>query len=168
MFLYAIIFLSKVIENAVSTLRIIVVANGKKLLGAVLQGIVAIIWICVTGIVVVDVLKDFGKIIAFALGSIVGSYLGSKLEEKIALGNKLLIVIVNNDLGDKIYKKLYNNIVIKFSDVKFNNQIKNVMLIFIPRKKVINITRIIRKIDEDALIISENAFMTVNKKTNEN
>ena len=37
MLLYFIIFISKIIENALSTLRMIVVSNGKKKLGAFLN-----------------------------------------------------------------------------------------------------------------------------------
>ena len=66
MFLYIIIFLSKVVENMLATLRIIVVANGKKLLGAILQGLVALVWVCITGVVVTNILENPFKIIAFA------------------------------------------------------------------------------------------------------
>ena len=77
MLIYIFIFISKIIENALATLRFIVVANGKKLLGAFLNGIIALIWIFVTGIVIINVKEDPIKIIMFCLGSIVGSYLGS-------------------------------------------------------------------------------------------
>ena len=49
-----------------ATLRIIVVANGKKLLGAILQGLVALVWVCITGVVVTNILENPFKIIAFA------------------------------------------------------------------------------------------------------
>ena len=41
---YLLIFISKIIENALATLRLIVVANGKKILGAVLQFCIALVW----------------------------------------------------------------------------------------------------------------------------
>ena len=65
MWIYLAIFFSKIIENAVGTLRLIVVANGKKKLGALLQGIVALVWIFGTGIVIVDINKDIFKIVIF-------------------------------------------------------------------------------------------------------
>lgn len=82
MLIYIAIFFSKILENALSTLRLIVVSNGKKKLGALLQGIIALIWIFVTGVVIININKDIFKIIFFCLGSLVGSYLGSILEEK--------------------------------------------------------------------------------------
>jgi hypothetical protein len=98
--IYLLIFISKILENTIATLRLIVVANGKKKLGAVLQGLVSFVWIIVTGIVIIDVNKDIFKIITFVLGSTVGSYLGSIIEEFIALGNNLIIIDTKNkDIG---------------------------------------------------------------------
>ena len=159
MLLYIIIFLSKVVENAIGTLRIIVVSNGKKILGAILQGIIAIIWICVTGIVIINILEDPFKIIAFALGSIVGSYLGSILEEKIALGNNLLMIITEQRneviLTNKIREKDYAVTVI---DGKGKDTDRSVLLVFLPRKNIKIITKLTKEIDDNALILSENAF----------
>ena len=90
--IYLYIFISKILENTLATLRIIVVANGKKKLGALLQGMVATLWILVIGIIVTNINKDIFKIICFITGSIVVSYNGSVLEEKTALGNILIII----------------------------------------------------------------------------
>ena len=91
--LYLIIFLAKTIELALGTLRLIVVANGKKKLGAILQGVIAVGWIYITGIVVTNINKDPLKVIAFALGSLFGSYIGSLIEEKMAMGSNMLIPV---------------------------------------------------------------------------
>ena len=80
--IYIIIFISKIIENTLSTLRIILISKGKKKIGAILQGMVALSWIFATSIVIIDINKDMYKIVFFILGSIIGSYLGSSIEEK--------------------------------------------------------------------------------------
>lgn len=79
--IYILILTFKIIENTLSTLRIIVVADRKKLLGAILQGTVSLIWVISTSLVVIDI-KDPIKIITFTLGAVIGSYLGSTIEEK--------------------------------------------------------------------------------------
>ena len=158
MLLYIIIFFSKVIENAIGTLRIIVVANGKKIIGAILQGVVSIIWICVTGIVVTNILEDPFKIVAFSLGSVVGSYLGCFLEEKIALGNTLLTVIVEEKLEATISEKIRNHkFAITSTKGKGKEKERSILFIFLPRKKVSALVKMIKSIDVDALILSENA-----------
>ena len=154
MLLYMIIFFSKIIENAVSTLRLIVVANGKKKLGAFLQGIVALVWIFVTGIVIIDINKNLLKILFFVLGSIVGSYLGSIIEEKIALGSNMLICITKEKNEKEIKNKL-NNYQITTICEKDNSY--SVLLIVLKRKEIIKISNILKNIDKDIIIISEKA-----------
>ena len=154
MLIYMAIFFSKIIENAVATLRLIVVANGKKKLGALLQGIVALVWIFVTGIVIVNINKDLFKVVFFVLGSIVGSYLGSIIEEKIALGMNMLICITKEKYEDKIKNKL-NNYQITTICEKDNNY--SVLLIVLKRKEINKISEILKSIDKDIIIISEKA-----------
>lgn len=159
MFLYIIIFLSKVVENMLATLRIIVVANGKKLLGAILQGLVALVWVCITGVVVTNILENPFKIIAFALGSMVGSYLGGLLEEKIAIGKKLLLIIIDSNNEEKIVKKIRNNnLAVTSTKGKGKDNNKAILFCMIPRKQIKNIIKIIKSIDTNSLVISQNAF----------
>lgn len=142
--IYLAIFLSKIIENSLATLRIIVVSNGKKKLGAILQGLVALVWILVTGVVIIDVNKDIFKIIAFCLGSITGSYFGSLLEEKIALG---MVKITIDSIHYRSIYKILNN---------YNPSIKkNKITIILKRKDIKTIISIIQKIDKNATIVSE-------------
>lgn len=79
---YILIFIFKIIENTLSTLRIIVIADRKKILGAILQAAVSLVWVISTSLVVINIQKDPLKIIAFTLGALIGSYLGSIIEEK--------------------------------------------------------------------------------------
>ncbi len=122
--IYIGIFISKILENTLSTLRIIVVSNGKKKLGAILQGLVALIWIFVTGVVIIDINKDIVKIVFFVIGSIVGSYLGSCLEEKIALGTNL-VIIKSSKLDELKYVFRNYNLIIKNNYLLFISQRKN-------------------------------------------
>ena len=140
MLIYLAIFFSKIIENAVGTLRLIVVANGKKKLGAFLQGIVALVWIFGTGIVIVDINKDVFKIVIFVVGSIVGSYLGSIIEEKIALGSNMLICITKEKYEKTIKDKLKDYQITTICE-KDNNY--SVLLIVLRRKEISKISKII-------------------------
>lgn len=152
MIIYFLIFISKIIENALSTLRLIVVANGKKILGAILQGIVALVWIFVTGIVIINVNKDPIKIIVFCIGSIVGSYLGSLLEQKIAMGTNMLLCVVNEKYENNIKKVLKNYQIITLCEKDKNYSI---LFIIMKRKETKEISNIIKNIDNDVILISE-------------
>lgn len=153
LFTYFLIFIFKVIENTLSTLRIIIVANGKKLFGAILQGIISIIWVISAGIVIVNINEDYFKILFFALGSLVGSYIGSLIEEKIALGSSLITSIICEEKSNLILRTLrkkgyYINI------INSNNK-ERTITIMVLRKNINKVSNIIKTIDSNAVIISQ-------------
>ena len=156
--LYIIIFIAKVIENSLGTLRLIVVANGKKGIGAALQFVIALVWVITTGVVVIDISKDPFKVIVFALGSYVGSYVGSYIEEKMALGNNMLMSIVDKNLGDLITQKLREqNYAVTVLSGEGKDKSRNVLMIMVARKKRHEVVEIIKKIDGNSMIVSESA-----------
>ena len=152
MLVYFLIFISKIIENALATLRLIVVANGKKKLGAILQGIVSLVWIFSTSIVIINLNENTIKIIIFCLGSIVGSYLGSVIEEKISMGTNMLICIVKENFGEIIKNKLKDYKITTLCEKDTHNSI---LFVILKRKEIITISKIIKNIDNDAILISE-------------
>ena len=123
--------------------------NGKKILGAFLQFVVSLVWVMVTGVVVTNLLSDPLKVVFFALGSLVGSYIGSIIEEKIALGDILINCITNNiKINDYIKSLGYNTTTLKSDN-------KDILLFIIPRKKKEEVINNIKLIDKDILIFSE-------------
>lgn len=159
--LYSMIFISKVIENALATLRLIVVSNGKKWLGAILQFLIAIVWVFVTGIVVTDIKKDPLKIVFFAIGSFAGSYIGSMIEERLALGNNMISAIVNSNhvkqIVEALKKEQYGVTVLEgYQD----NQ--KLLMSLVPRKKRKEVTKIILKFEPNAFMSAEKAAFISN------
>ena len=140
---YFLVFIFKIIEDALATLRLIVISNGRKLLGSILQFICTIIWIILTGSVLIDFMDDFGKVIAFSIGSFFGSYLGCLIEEKIALGTNSFIIKYNSNL-----KKLLND----YNYVFLSNDL---IMITAPRRKAKDVIKIVKKCDRNSFIISE-------------
>ena len=135
------------IRNSIATLRLIIVSNGKKIEGAILNFILSFIWIISTSLVVLN--NNIYKILIFAIGSLIGSYIGSILEEKIALGNMLFII-------SKEYKKIS-----KLENTYLIN--KDILIIMVKRRKRKEIIDKILNIDNKAIIISESAKQLVFK-----
>ena len=150
--IYLLIFISKIIENMLSTLRLIVVSNGKKKLGAILNGIVALVWIFVTSIVIINVNKDPIKIIMFCIGSVFGSYLGSLIEEKIAMGTNMLICIVKEIFEESVKEKLKTYQITTLCE---KDKSYSILFIVMKRKETKKISKLIKDIDKDAILISE-------------
>ena len=152
--IYIAIFVFKVIEDALATLRLIIVSNGKKKLGAILQFVVTLIWIILTGTVLMGLQKDIFKAISFAFGALFGSYLGSILEEKIALGTNVFMVEINSDLANKLIKILISE-KFQISKIKSGNDGKVILMITGARRQTNKVVSIIKKIDDEAIILCE-------------
>ena len=150
---YIIIFILKILENALGTLRLIIVSNGKKVEGAVLNFLLSVVWVISTSMVVID--NNIYKILVFAFGSLIGSYVGSVLEEKIALGNNMLFII----------SKKYELIKSKLNNSKINCYLisKDIVIVMTSRKKRKEVIDLILSIDNQAEIISESAKQLVLK-----
>lgn len=157
---YLAIFGFKIIEDALATLRLIVVSNGKKKLGAILQFIVTLIWIILTGTVLMGLQKDIFKAIAFALGALFGSYLGSVLEEKIALGTNIFMVEINSDKATELINNLKKEN-FQISKIKSGNDGNIILMITGARKKTSKVVSIIRNTDKKAVILSEKVKIAV-------
>ncbi|MBE6138377.1 MAG: DUF2179 domain-containing protein [Firmicutes bacterium] len=167
--IYIVIFFAKTIELALGTLRLIVVANGKKMIGAILQGLAALVWVFAVGLVVVDVTSDPLKIVAFALGSAFGSYLGSLLEEKMALGSNMLMAIIDKSLEQPVTTTLRNNgFAVTVVEGQGKEKTRAILMIMSARKNRNKIVGLIKQIDYEAMIISESAStLTGGHKENE-
>ena len=152
--IYAGIFIFKAIEEALRTLHIIVVSNGKKWLGAIVQFFVAIIWLVVTGTVIVDIKEDPLKIFFYAIGSLFGSYLGSVLEEKIALGYVVLMAEVSNEIAMPLIVRLKKS---RFGikSVLGSKEGTELLMVTSKRKKTDEVIEIIRSFDKDVEIMTE-------------
>ena len=152
MLIYTGIFVFKIIEEALRTLRIIVVSNGKKKLGAILQFFIALIWIIVTGSVITGVKEDMWKIFFYALGSLIGSYIGSELEGRIALGTNVVMAKISNINAERITINLPKY---KITKIKDKDKDKTLIMIVCPRKKTDKIISLIRNYDKKCNIITE-------------
>ncbi|MDD3452847.1 MAG: DUF5698 domain-containing protein [Bacilli bacterium] len=156
MLIYLIILILKISENAISTLRLIMVSNGKKLVGALLQFICAVIFIISTSLVIIDFNKDLYKIIFFSLGCFLGSYLGSFLEEKLALGTCLIICITDLNINEQLNKNNFGFTLINGKDISKN---KYIYFIMTYRKKRKYLIKILKKLDKNAMLINESASL---------
>lgn len=147
------IFLARILDVSIGTLRIIFVSKGLKYFAAILGFFESLIWlIAVTQ--VMQNLNSWETYIAFACGFAAGNYVGVALEERIALGNLLIRVITQreaNELVDVLWKAGYG-----VTSVDARGESGPVKLIFsiTKRKNLANIIAIIKK-------YNPNAFYTI-------
>ena len=130
------------------------ISNGKKVFGAILQFFIALVWLIVTGTVIIDIEKDPLKVIIYSIGSLVGSYIGSYIEERIAMGTNVFMVEVDcmiaYNLINKLKEKKY-----KVNVLRSYKENYELVMVTSPRKKSEEVIKIIREFDKEANIISE-------------
>ena len=147
---YLIIFILKIIENSLATLRLILVSNGKKWLGAFLPFTTSIIWIVSSHIAIIDI--NISMVLIFSVGSLLGSYIGSILEEKMAIGNNMLICITQKQMSEILRQNGY--IITKIEGYGKDSK-KEVLFVILKRNQNKDLISMIRSLDQEAIIVSE-------------
>jgi len=147
---YLIIFILKIIENSLATLRLILVSNGKKWLGAFLLFTTSIIWIVSSHIAIIDI--NISMVLIFSVGSLLGSYIGSILEEKMAIGNNMLICITQKQMSEILRQNGY--IITKIEGYGKDSK-KEVLFVILKRNQNKDLISLIRSLDQEAIIVSE-------------
>lgn len=147
---YLIIFILKIIENSLATLRLILVSNGKKWLGAFLLFTTSIIWIVSSHIAIIDI--NISMVLIFSVGSLLGSYIGSILEEKMAIGNNMLICITQKQMSEILRQNGY--IITKIEGYGKDSK-KEVLFVILKRNQNKDLISLVRSLDQEAIIVSE-------------
>jgi uncharacterized protein YebE (UPF0316 family) len=149
---YLAIFILKLLENALGTIRMLISINGKQVLSAILQFLISIVWVASASLAITNIASDPLKVIVFALASMVGSYVGCIITNKIEKTKNTLFCITDeikvldtlNDLG-------YTYTTILGSSIKSYCYI---ILIVTTKKSKKNVIKNIKDIDNNAMIIS--------------
>jgi len=89
---YLLIFMAKVSDVSLATIRMIMVVKGKRIHAAVIGFVEVSIWILAVGTVLSN-LDDPINVIMYASGFATGNYVGIMIEEKMALGSLVVQVI---------------------------------------------------------------------------
>ena len=108
------IFLSRILDVSMDTLRIVFISKGDKLVAPVLGFFQVLIWIIAITRIMQN-LENFTCYVAYAAGFAVGNYVGLRIEERLAIGNQLIRIITHkeaNTLIHSLQEKGYHTTVI--------------------------------------------------------
>jgi len=107
--IYVVIFIAKLMEVSISTVRLVLTARGNRIVASMLAAVEIAIWIIVTSTVLLGLRDDPLRAVAFGLAFVVGIYLGIFIEDKLALGLAQIEVIAEYEKARQITKKLRDN-----------------------------------------------------------
>lgn len=100
-----IIFLARVTDVTLGTMRIIFVSRGRKFIAPLLGFVEVFIWITVVSQIVGGV-HNYVAYLAYAAGFAVGNYFGMVMEEKLAIGTLVVRAFLSKD-GASLVKNLH-------------------------------------------------------------
>lgn len=86
------IFLARVLDVSINTVRIMMVMAGKRNIAPILGFFEAFIWLLAIGQIIQNI-DSLISYVAYAGGFAAGTYVGMRIEERIAVGNVILRVI---------------------------------------------------------------------------
>jgi len=101
-----IIFLARVVDVTLGTIRIIFTSRGKRNLAPLLGFVEELIWIVVIGQLVKN-LDSATSYLGYAAGFAVGNFVGMYIEDHLALGTLIVRAIVPSG-GDELMRKLHD------------------------------------------------------------
>jgi len=90
------IFLARIIDVSIGTLRIIFVSKGNKSIAPILGFFEVFIWIIAIGQIMGN-LNNFACYFGYAAGFATGNYVGLRIEERLAMGSVLIRIISQKD-----------------------------------------------------------------------
>lgn len=133
---YLIIFIAKLIEVSLATIRIVFISKGERVKGACIAFFEISLWIVLASNVLSSITEDPLKAVAYVFGYTAGTFLGSLLEEKIAIGIATLNITCSIDDSSKIIDIL-QELQVGFTILDSCGQKDNnkIFIAYIPRKR---------------------------------
>ncbi len=154
-FVYIFIFVGKIAEVAISTLRMMLINRGERLMGVVAAILEYTLWIFVTASAITNFQDDPMKVVVLIIAFALGNLTGSILEEKLAFGLcTLSVVAMNYERAQKIAHELrYAGYAVTIMEAEGINGNKREVLTITARRKFVNeIIRLINKTDPHVMI----------------
>lgn len=134
---YAMIFLLKIVEVSIATVRIIMITKGEKTIGSIIAFFEISLWLFLVTNVLQNIQDDPWKALMYILGFSVGQFVGSTIENKLSIGTVRVEAIVlrehEKELVKYLREKQYAVTVLEAQGMNFP---RSLLLFFVDRKKL--------------------------------
>ena len=144
-----IIFVSRIGDVTLGTLRSVLSSRGHKKISPILGFFEVLIWIIVASQVMKQA-NNFACYIGWAAGFAAGNYIGLLIEEKIALGLQILRIITNKECSELVTQLQKENHGATVVDGQGAKGAVKIILTVVKRQNIDIIVKIIQKYNPDA------------------
>jgi uncharacterized protein YebE (UPF0316 family) len=149
-----IIFLSRIADVSLGTLRITMVSRGYKIESALLGFFEVLIWVIVVAQLLSNI-THWVNYVAYAAGFSAGTFIGLYIEEKMKVGTVLVRIITLNKSAELI--EALKDVGVAITSVDAKGGFNDVKVIFsvLKRKKLNQIWGIVKDVDPEAFFSTE-------------
>lgn len=147
------IFLSRIADVTIGTMRLIFLSKGYKLIAPALGFFEVIIWLAAVG-QIMQHLNNVFCYIAYGLGFAAGNYLGMRVEEKLSIGTVMVRIFPRKDTSELIQRLKEEGYGITSIDAHGAKGAVKVIMTIVQRKLVHEVIQIIHQ-------YNPNAFYTI-------
>lgn len=165
------IFLARISDQTIGTLRLIFLSKGQKFLAPFLGFFEVIIWL----IAVSQIMKHLDNVLAYIAyggGFAMGNYIGMVIEERLSIGNVLIRIIPKKDTSELISYLRESNYGVTSVNAEGSKGKVDIVFTIIKRKDIENVVSIINRFNpnafytiEDVKAINEGIFKHTRKAT---
>lgn len=155
------IFFVRILDVSMGTFRTIITVKGKSLYASLIGFVEVFIWFIIVREALNTDETSIFVAIAYALGYATGTFIGSKLSKKFINGNLSVQIVTSKatELSTALREQGYAVTVIDVEG-KDNTQDKYMLFIEINNKKLSNLQKITKEIDESAfMVINETKYV---------
>lgn len=151
--LYLMILILKTIEVSMATLRIVLITKDERLKGAIIGFVEVILWVILVSTVLTNITEDPFKVVIYALGFAVGNYVGSLIENMLAIGTTNIEAIVKKEHGKQLSILLRKmGLAVTSVDAYGMNSAREILYLHVPRKKVRETVTLIKSFQHNVVI----------------
>lgn len=143
------IFLARIVDVTLGTLRIVFISKGDKTIAPLLGFVEVLIWL-VAITQVMQNLNNFASYLAWAGGFATGNFLGLRIEQKLALGQMVVRVITVEPADDLIDRLKGQGYRLTCIDARGTRGKVNLLFMIVKRKKLNTVIDIIRDYNPQA------------------
>ncbi len=153
---YLMIFLGKILEVTIGTLRMVMINRGERVQGSIVAFFEITLWLFVTGTVLSGFIENLDVIrwLVFAVAFSLGNYFGSWLESKLAFGLSSIQVIVSQDTQwESLVHELRDcGFAVTVLEGQGKDGAREVLILHLKRKRIPGAIAIVKKRLNNAMI----------------
>jgi len=148
---YLFIFFARVCDVSMATVRTLFIVKGKRFQAAVIGFFEVIVYILALSSVV-GKLNNPLNLLAYALGFATGNYVGSYIEERIALGNLLVQIVPSTNQEEMVLKLRESGFGVTVIEACGREGMRYILNVLIKRKDLCRLYEIVDALDEKPFI----------------